>query len=61
MRREAPQNIFFAPHLAEVQPVRIDVLNLAERSAADDFSQFQERRVVLQEVADHQDKALVLG
>ena len=61
MRREGPQDVLLAPHLSEVEPVRIDVLQPAERALAHQFPQLDERRVVLQQVADHQPPVLALG
>ena len=61
MRREGPQDVLLAPHLSEVEPVRINVLQAAERALAHQFAQLDEGRVILQQMADHQPPPALLG
>ena len=61
MRRERPQDVFLAPHLPEIEPVRIEVLQSSERPLAHQLAQLDEGRVVLQQVADHQPPVALLG
>ena len=57
VRREAPEDVFFGPDLADVQAVRIEIVDLAERAVSNQPLQPENGRVVLQDVADHQHTA----
>ena len=62
VRGEAPERVLFGSDLSEVQPVRIDVVDAAERRPPPTSSRSaQDRRVVLQKVSDHQDPAAPVG
>ena len=61
MRRKTPQRVFLAPDFPEVQPVRRDVLQLAKRAAGSQGAEFADARMVLQQVAHHQDAPAIPG
>src|ERR1043166_1699173 len=50
---EAPQDVLFRPDFADVQPVGVQALNLAQRSVADQFLQLHYGRMVSQNMPDH--------
>ena len=55
VRREAPQDVFLGPDLAHIQAVRIDIFDPAQHATIAQFLQFPDRRVVAENVANHQD------
>ncbi len=57
MRREAPEHVLLAPDPAKVQPVRVDVLQPAQLARLDHLLQLQECRMVLEQMANHDDTA----
>ena len=59
--REGPEDVLLAPDLSEVEAVRIDILQPSEPALAYEVAQLQERRVVLQEVPDHEAPVEPLG
>ncbi len=61
MRRERPKRVFFAPDAAEIEAVGIDVLQPSERALAHHLFQFQEGRMILQQMADHEPPVAPLG
>ena len=54
VRGETPEDVLLAPDFPQVQPVRVEVLQAAQRALADQFPKLQKRRVVLQQMPDHQ-------
>src|SRR5262249_2692480 len=61
MRREGPEDIFLAPDPSEIEPIRIEVLQPAEGAVVYQLAQFEEGRVVLQQMSDHQFAVPALG
>src|ERR1035437_2060812 len=61
VRSKAPEDVFLGPDLAHIEAVRIDVLDAAEGAAIDQFLQFPDSRVGSEDVADHQDAAILAG
>ena len=59
MGRERPEDVLLGANLAQIQPVRVDVLNSAELSLVDQPLEPQHRRVVPEQVADHQHSSAV--
>src|SRR4029079_7350814 len=49
VRREAPENVLLVADLADVQAVRINVLDAAQRAGAYQLAQLQDPRGVLQD------------
>ena len=58
---EGPQDVLLAPDLSEVEAARIDILQPSEPALAHEVAQLQERRVVLQDVPDHEAPVEPLG
>src|SRR4051794_34998553 len=58
---EGPQDVLLAPDLSEVEAARVDILQPSEPALADEVAQLQERRVVLQDVPDHEAPVEPLG
>ena len=56
MRSEAPEGVLRGPELAVVDPVRVHVVNLAEVAGIDDLLELRDPRVVLEQVADHENQ-----
>ena len=54
MRAERPERVLVGAQLAEVEPVGVDVVDLAELAAVGDLLQLRDARVVLEQVPDHQ-------
>ena len=54
MRAETPERVLVRPQLAEIQAVRVDVVDLAELAARGDLGEHAHARVVLEQVPDHQ-------
>ena len=61
MRAERPERVLVGAQLAEVEPVAVDVVDVAELARVGDLLQLDHARVVLEQVADHQDLARALG
>ena len=61
VRAEAPQRVLLGPQLAEVHAVAVDVIERPQRARVDQLLQARHRRVVLEQVADHQDPSGPLG
>ena len=57
VRREAPEHVLLAAYRAEVEPVRLDPPQPAQPAPAHEVCQRPERRVVVQDVPDHQGEA----
>ena len=57
VRAERPQGVLVRPQLAQVQPVRVDVVDVAELARLGDLLQLLDARVVLEQVSDHQHPA----
>jgi len=55
MGSKAPQDIFLRPQFAQVEARGMDVLKSSEFTITDEPAQFQNRRMVLQDVAHHED------
>src|SRR4051795_6957033 len=51
---ERPQRVLVRPQLPEVEPVRVDVVDVAELAGVGDLLELRDARVVLEQVADHQ-------
>ena len=51
MRAEAPERVLVLAHLAQVQPVRIDVADVAQLAGVDDLLQLRHAGVVLEQVS----------
>src|SRR5215813_3346695 len=58
MRRKAPKNILFGPELAEIKPRRTYVFDPAEFARSNQAAQLNNRRMIVQQVADHQNAGL---
>jgi len=56
MRRERPENIFLPADLAQVQAVRINVVDPSQFSVGGNLFEPDKRRVVLKKMADHQNQ-----
>ncbi len=61
VRRQVPQRIVFGVELAKPEPVRVDVLHLAQLALVDQRLQHLEGGVEAQHMADHEDAAIVPG
>ena len=61
VRRQIPQRIVLGVELAEAEPVRMDVLHLAEFAGVDQFLQLLEGRMEAQHMADHEEARICLG
>src|SRR5258708_31173664 len=61
VRRETPKNILLCAKFSEIQARGIDVLNLAEVAFTNKRFQHLNRGVVLKQVPDHQDAAVLPG
>src|SRR5438132_2728338 len=57
MRGEAPENIFLSPYLPDVQAVGIQIVDLSECALLNQRLQLQDRRVIPENVADHENPA----
>ena len=57
---EAPERVLVGAQLAQVETVRVDVVDVPEIPAAGDLDELVDARVVLEQVADHQDPAGLL-
>ena len=58
---EAPERVLLGAHAPEVQSVRVQVQELAERPLVDQLAELEDGGVVLEHVADHQDPLPRLG
>ena len=58
MRCKAPQNVLLGANFSDVQSVRVQIINLSERTRLNQFLQGQHCRVVAQDMSDHQDSTL---
>ena len=54
VRAEAPERVLVGAQLAEVEPVRVEVADLAELARLDQLGERPHPGVVLEQVADHQ-------
>ena len=54
VRAERPERVLVRAQLPEVEPVRVEVVDLAELAAVGDLLELRDARVVLEQVADHQ-------
>src|SRR4051794_9166680 len=54
VRAEAPQRVLLRAQLAEVEPVAVDVVDVAELARVGDLLELVDAGVVLEQVADHQ-------
>ena len=54
VRAERPQRVLVRAQLAEVEAVRVDVVQVAELAGVGDLLERRDGRVVLEQVADHQ-------
>ena len=54
VRAEAPQRVLVGAQLAQVQPVRVDVVDVAQLAGVGDLLELAHPGVVLEQVADHQ-------
>ena len=54
VRRKRPEAIFLAANSAQIQAVGVEIQKAAQRTLADHLVQPVHRRVILQQVADHQ-------
>ena len=61
VRAERPQRVLVGAQLAEVEPVRVDVVDVAELAGVGDLLELGDAGVVLEQVADHQDPAGLRG
>src|SRR5262249_14777872 len=61
VRRKTPENVLLAADLAQVEPVRIDVLDTAKLTRPYAPHQLNDRRVIFQYVPHHQNQARGLG
>lgn len=61
MRRQVPQRIVLGMELAKAKSVRVDVADLAEFAIVDQPLQRLEGGMETQDMADHEDAAIVLG
>src|SRR4051794_24905873 len=57
VRAEAPQRVLLRAQLAQVQPVAVDVVDVAELARVGDLLEPVHAGVVLEQVADHEDPA----
>ena len=60
MRRQIPQRVVLGVELSEAEPVRVDVLDLAEFAGVDQLLQLFEGRMEAQHMADHEDARIFL-
>src|SRR3954463_16020729 len=58
---ERPQRVLVRSQLPEVEPVRVDVVDVAELAGVGDLLQLLDARVVLEQVADHEHATRLLG
>ena len=61
MRRKAPESVFLGPHLAEIESVGVNVIDLAQFTRSYHFTKLHDARVIFQKVPDHQDSSTFLG
>src|SRR5688572_19251178 len=53
MRGKTPENIFFTTNFPEVETIRINVLDAPEFSTINQFFQFENSRMVPEQMTDH--------
>ena len=58
MRGKAPEDVFLSPYFPNVQPVGVEALNSAQCSVPNELLQFHNRRVIAEDVANHQDSLM---
>ena len=58
---ERPQRVLVRAQLAEVEAVRVDVVEVAELAGVGDLLELRDARVVLEQVADHQQPPAALA
>ena len=56
-----PENVLLAAQFADIEPIGVDILDAAQFAAVDQFLELQNRRVIPEQVADHQDPAQAGG
>ena len=61
VRAERPERVLVGAQLPEVEPVGVDVVDVAELAGGRDLLELGHARVVLEQVADHQGPARPLG
>src|SRR5713226_7058264 len=61
MWRKAPKNILLCAYFPDIQAVGIQVVNLSECPVLNQFLQFQDSRMISEDVSDHEDSALRRG
>ena len=55
VRRQIPERVVFGMEFSEAEPMRMDVLDLAQFAGVDQFLQLLEGRMEAQHMADHED------
>ena len=58
---EAPEDVLFRPDQAHVQPVGIAVEDAPESAFLDQLAEADDRRMIKEDVSDHEDGAAMLG
>ncbi len=58
VRGKTPEDVFFAAKLPDIQPVRIDILQLPELASRDESVQGRHRGMIPQHVPDHENASL---
>src|SRR5258708_25680400 len=61
VRREAPEHIFLATELPQIETACTDVLQASQTSLGHHFVEFDEGRLVAQEMSHHHDPVPKLG
>ncbi len=61
MRAKAPERVLLRAQLAEVEAIAVDVIQIAQLPLVEQLLQPVDRRVVLEQMADHQDLPRPLG
>ena len=58
VRSKAPQDVLLGPYLSDIETIGIQIVDLSECAASNQFLQLQDGRVIPQDVPDHQNSAV---
>src|SRR5215469_2433880 len=59
VRRKAPENVFLGADFADVEAIRIDVVDSSQGAIADELLQLDDGGMILEDVAHHQYSAVI--
>src|SRR5713101_5027965 len=58
---KAPENVFFRANFSNVQSVGVEIVNLSEDTVLDELLEFQDRWMIEEDMANHENPAFGLG